>query len=103
MIDYTKKNDFDHARNECARLDALIRKAIDEDRDNDRMFLEEAYDYWTRRMEILSGLAELANPDYEQDVKRYAEELAKWIMMRENGQIDPDMRRPRFPERNIPF
>lgn len=103
MIDYTKKNDFDHARNECARLDALIRKAIDNGNILKEMVLEEEYNYWARRMEILSGLADLANPDYEQDVKRYAEELAKWIMMRENGQIDPDMRRPRFPERNIPF
>lgn len=103
MIDYTKKNDFEHARNECARLDALLRKAIDNGNILKEMVLEEEYNYWARRMEILSGLDELANPDYAEKVKQYAQELAKWIMMRENGQIDPDMRRPRFPERNIPF
>jgi hypothetical protein len=102
-IDYSKKNDFEHARHECARLLPLIHAAIDNDSKLDQMLLEAAYDYWVRRMEILSGLAELANPDFEAEVKAYSREVAKWLMMQENGQLDADMKFPTFPSRDIPF
>lgn len=102
-IDYSKKNDFQHARNECARLLPLIHASIDDDRRLDQLLLEGAYDYWVRRMEIISGMEELANPDYDRQLDTYAQEVAKWIMMRESGQLDEDMTLPRFPDRVIPF
>jgi len=50
-----------------------------------------------------TGDCDAFDAQYATDMKRYAEDVAKWLMMSENGQLDPEMEFPRLPIRQLNF
>ncbi len=94
---------FEYALQQGKIWNLRLAQAIDRDDEKGQRAAERELENWNRRLELLSGMYEIADREYIAEMKRYAQDVAKWILMHENGQLDPEVKFPALPTRHIPF
>ena len=94
---------FEYALQQGKIWNLRLLQAIESDDERGQRAAERELENWNRRLELLSGMYEIADREYIADMKRYSEQVAKWILMQDSGQLDPEVRFPTLPTRHIPF
>jgi hypothetical protein len=94
---------FEYALQQGKIWNLRLGQAINRGDEKGQRAAERELENWNRRLELLSGMYEIADREYIADMKRYAQDVAKWILMHESGQLDPEVRFPDLPMRHLPF